>query len=132
MTLILSEISRLTKSYEDLKSYLLEQTTEKELVSTESKFSKEVEYQRYMEQKRKSSSVSNAYHHIAAKISTILRQSEVPLSNRQIFDRLIQDDSISVTYSNLTHNILRKMAADKNMNVEKAYRGYWQYRLKSL
>lgn len=39
-------------------------------------------------------------------------------------------DQLSLSYKNLTMNILPRMNKDSVVNVEKAYRGFWQYRRK--
>lgn len=69
------------------------------------------------------------YSKIAIQISHILKESGVPLSNKQIYKRLINDLHVSINYSNLSNNILPRMNTDSSINVEKITRGFWQYKL---
>ncbi|MGC3319488.1 hypothetical protein [Enterococcus faecalis] len=48
-----------------------------------------------------------------------------------ILKRLNTEYELHVTYSNLTNNILPKMLNEYSLPIERAYRGYWQYRLKN-
>ncbi|EIB6116796.1 hypothetical protein K9D10_001723 [Enterococcus faecalis] len=76
-------------------------------------------------------------HHISfdrmsKNILSILKESPVPLSNKQIAEKLTTEYELNVSYSNLTSNILPKMLKERSLSIEKAYRGYWQYRLTKL
>ncbi|EKZ0192912.1 hypothetical protein [Enterococcus faecalis] len=143
MKLIIEERRELTRQYYKLKNHLnlLDHSNfktntlncnlfGKEKVQTV--FKKESEYQRYMLSKRLKQSKSIPYQVIGLTIASILKGSGRPLSNKEIYTILSESNEIEITYNNLTMNILPKMNKDPKMNVEKAYRGYWQYRLKSI
>jgi hypothetical protein len=66
---------------------------------------------------------------ISKNILSILKESPVPLSNKQLAEKLSTDYEVGINYSNLTSNILPKMLNERELPIEKAYRGYWQYRL---
>jgi hypothetical protein len=140
MHLIIEERRELTKLYFQLKerlSLLDEPTKSKrsekvDILTTKSKkniVNKESEYQQYMLSKKSSSSIP--YQKIALTIASILKGSGRPLSNKEIYNILINENQIQIGYKNLTMNILPKMNNDSKMNIERAYRGYWQYRLSS-
>ncbi|BDH63986.1 hypothetical protein [Enterococcus faecalis] len=143
MKLIIEERRELTKQYYELKERLdlldhseFEIALKKNDILEEKKkqsiFKKESEYQRYMISKKSNQSNSIPYQIIGLKISSILKDSGRPLSSKEIHATLSESNEIEVSYNNLTMNILPKMNKDSKMNVEKAYRGYWQYRLKSI
>lgn len=139
MRLIIEERRELTKIYFELKEKLLhldnilepkaeELQTKKD--SPQSKFSikNELENQNYILSRKNSNMYS--YQDISTKISSILKESCEPLSNKKIFELLQEKLKLTINYSNLTNNILPKMNNDKNCFVEKVYRGFWQYRFK--
>lgn len=43
----------------------------------------------------------------------------------------MKEKLVSISYSNLQSNYLKRMHDDAQINVERAYRGYYQYRRKS-
>lgn len=140
MKLIIEERRELTKQYYELKERLdlLNQskfkinTTVDKTLKVEKKqtiFKKESEYQRYMISKKSDKSKSIPYQVIGLTISSILKEAGRPLSNKEIYTILGDSSEIQVNYKNLTMNILPKMDKDSKMNVERAFRGYWQYRL---
>lgn len=69
------------------------------------------------------------YSKIALQISHILKKHGLPLSNKQIYEKLVNDFQLSINYSNLSNNILPRMNLDSSINVEKVTRGFWQYKL---
>lgn len=71
------------------------------------------------------------YTKIAMLISHILKKSDIPLSNKQIYEKIIGESNISLNYSNLSNNILPRISSDSSINVEKVTRGYWQYKLRN-
>ncbi|HBI6482364.1 TPA: hypothetical protein K8H53_001671 [Listeria monocytogenes] len=80
---------------------------------------------------------NKSFHHksfdrMSKNILSILKGSPIPLSNKQIAEKLITEYELNVSYSNLTSNILPKMLKVRSLPIEKAYRGYWQYRLPKL
>lgn len=70
-----------------------------------------------------------SFDRISKNILSVLKESPVPLSNKQIAEKLTTEYELNVNYSNLTSNILPKMLKERSLPIEKAYRGYWQYRL---
>lgn len=143
MKLIIEERRELTKQYHDLKERLtlLDHSKFKiESVKVDDfkgekkidNFKKESEYQRYMLSKKSHQSKSIPYQIIGLSISSILKGAGRPLSNKEIYTILRDSNEIEVNYKNLTMNILPKMDKDSKMNVERAYRGYWQYRLTKI
>ncbi|MFD1899191.1 hypothetical protein GQR36_01910 [Enterococcus termitis] len=70
------------------------------------------------------------YSIISLKIASLLKDAGRPLSNKEIYELIMSKDQLSLTYKNLTMNILPRMNKDSVVNVEKAYRGFWQYRRK--
>lgn len=73
-----------------------------------------------------------SFDRISKNILSVLKESPVPLSNKQIAEKLTTEYELNVNYSNLTSNILPKMLKKRSLPIEKAYRGYWQYRLPKL
>ncbi|HBI1968695.1 TPA: hypothetical protein I0H54_RS06140 [Enterococcus faecalis] len=143
MKLIIEERRELTKQYDELKERLdlidhskfrIEPTKDKTLKVKKKQtiFKKESEYQRYMLSKKLNQSKSVPYQIIGLTISSILKEAGRPLSNKEIYTILNDSSEIEVNYKNLTMNILPKMDKDSKMNVERAYRGYWQYRLTKI
>lgn len=70
----------------------------------------------------------NSFDRVSKNIVSILKQSPVPMSNRQIQNRLNKEYELSIALSNLTSNILPKMKNERSVPVQKACRGYWQYK----
>lgn len=70
------------------------------------------------------------YSIISLKIASLLKEAGRPISNKELYELITKDQRFVFTYKNLTMNVLPKMANDKSVNVEKAYRGFWQYRRK--
>ncbi|EOH8749956.1 hypothetical protein ACMDXZ_002387 [Enterococcus faecalis] len=140
MHLIIEERRELTKLYFQLKESLslldksvkykkIEKTNTLMLKREGNILNKESNYQQYILSKKSSNSIP--YHKIALTISSILKGSGRPLSNKEIYTILTNENQIQIGYKNLTMNILPKMNNDSTINVERAYRGYWQYRLNS-
>lgn len=73
-----------------------------------------------------------SFDHISKNILSVLKESPVPLSNKRIAEKIITEYELNVSYSNLTSNILPKMLKERSLPIEKAYRGYWQYRLSKV
>lgn len=143
MKMIIEERRELTKQYYDLKERLtlLDHSKSKiESVKVEDfknekktdNIKKESEYQQYMLSKKTNQSKSIPYQIIGLSIASILKGAGRPLSNKEIYTILRDSNEVEVNYKNLTMNILPKMDKDSKMNVERAYRGYWQYRLTKI
>lgn len=132
MTLILNEIHHLMESYESWKDRLfrLDQIqTPQKASNSKSLFSEEIENQKYL-QTKKSDRRGYGYQTLALDIASLLKDCGRPLSTKEIHERLTEKGYV-LNLSNLTSNILRKINDDSRINVERAYRGYWQYRLKN-
>lgn len=143
MKMIVEERRELTKQYHDLKERLTllvqskfkmepEKLADFKAKEKKDDFKKESEYQRYILSKNSYRSKMISYQTIGLTISSLLKEAGRPLSNKEIYSRLNETNEIEVNYKNLTMNILPKMNKDSKMNVERAYRGYWQYRLTKI
>lgn len=127
---IMAERRVLTKQYFDLKN-ILDGLDKKEVYRDKKKESiikvsrqKQSKYQDLGNGKKKIIS----FDRISKNIISILKQSPVPLSNKQITERLNKEYESSVSLKNLTCNILPKMINERSLPIQKAYRGYWQYK----
>lgn len=69
------------------------------------------------------------FDRVSKNILAILKQSPIPLSNKQLLQKLNTEYELHVTYKNLTCNILPKMLKERSLPIERAHRGYWQYHL---
>lgn len=133
MTMVLVEVQRLLKIYEELKDHAFEESKFKEQIESvnipkENKFfAKEIEHQKYLSD-RKIGKSGYDYQIIALTIASLLKESGRPLTSKEVHEALSKKGYV-LTRSNLTNNILRKINLDKRINVERACRGYWQYRL---
>ncbi|WP_314066263.1 hypothetical protein [uncultured Vagococcus sp.] len=134
---IMTERRQLTKQYFDLKERLNkinltiikvieEQKPQKK---SQSQIRKEnIENDKYFLSKKEGKTYL-PYSKIALQISHILKKHGLPLSNKQIYEKLVNDFQLSINYSNLSNNILPRMNLDSSINVEKVTRGFWQYKL---
>ncbi|MGM0213172.1 hypothetical protein [Enterococcus sp. AZ109] len=68
------------------------------------------------------------FERIATYITEILKSSEVPLGSKEIYERLTDKYEVQIQYSNLTSNILPRIHQSNSFHIERAYRGFWQYR----
>lgn len=137
MQSIMTERRLLTEQYFDLKERL-NQINQKYPVTSEKEKSPQkgqnqiikesIEYDNYFLSKKKGSACL-PYSKIALQISHILKKSGVPLSNKQIHEKLTTDSQTVIKYSNLSNNILPRINTDSSINVEKVTRGFWQYKL---
>ncbi|EGO6122941.1 hypothetical protein G9L37_002954, partial [Enterococcus faecalis] len=89
---------------------------------------KDIEHQKYVLSSKTKHSIP--YDTISRKISSILKESGTPLNTKQIYYVLTKDSLFAITYKNLSNNILPRAIRDNSMNVERACRGYYQYRQK--
>lgn len=88
----------------------------------------DIEAQKYFLSKDTKHSIP--YDKISRTICSILKSSAVPLKTKDIYQLLVKELYSGLSYQNLASNILPRMAQDNTLNVEKAYRGYYQYRQK--
>lgn len=134
MQQIIVERRELSKQYYDLKKKL-DQFEEryhngsKQSEATLTILDKEKIKQEDYFFKRNKSQHHNSFDRVSRTIVSILKQSPVPLSNKQILDKLTKEYELSITLKNLTCNILPKMNNERSLPVQRAYRGYWQYKL---
>ncbi|MGM0110804.1 hypothetical protein [Enterococcus sp. DIV0187] len=126
MTTVLAEVQRLLKIYEELKDHEFEESNDDGRIESVG-IPKEIENQKYLSD-RKISGSGYDFQTLALTIASILKESGRPLASKEIHETLTKKGYV-LTRSNLTNNILRKINLDKRINVERAYRGYWQYRL---
>lgn len=139
MRQIIEERRILSKLYFDLKDQLnkMNSPTIKEnnleerprsddSLSTKFKREKEIQEANYFRKNRTAHQVP--FERIANNIVCVLKQSPVPLSNKELISRLTSEFEMEVSYSNLTCNILPKMHRNDSIPVSRACRGYWQYK----
>jgi hypothetical protein len=130
MDLLMKERRELTKTYNELKNRLVFLDSVDTTKQQSSKIPPtEIENQKYMLAKKEGLKGNQSYHKIRFTIASILKEAGIPLSNKEIYKRLTEEHQISISYSNFTHNILPRIKEDSSIHVERAYRGYWQYRL---
>lgn len=137
---IIFERRELTKQYYLLKERLDTLDKQKKEQSTvqapsllkksvqQASLKRDIEYQKYKLSYGRNLTIPR--DKIFTTICSILKESGIPLNTKQIYHTLINDFQISLTYQNLAHNILPKAAIEKNLNIERAYRGYYQYHQK--
>ncbi|WP_138314738.1 hypothetical protein [Enterococcus faecium] len=130
---IIKERRELSKQSFDLKSKLdsLEKEQDHFLGHSEpalTVFEKEkINQQDYFFKNNKRSHHSS-FDRVSKNILSILKQSPIPLSNKQILNKLTKEYELSISLNNLTCNILPRMKNDQSLPIQKAYRGYWQYK----
>lgn len=130
MNMILNEIQQLMTFYESWKVKLFGTQIDRkssDFFETKSLYGREVENQKYLSSKG-TNSTRYDYQCIALKITSLLKESGRSLSTKEIYQELYKEGYV-LKHSNLSNNILRKMNLDAKINVERAYRGYWQYHL---
>ncbi|EAC9512360.1 hypothetical protein B5H45_13165, partial [Listeria monocytogenes] len=117
---IMTERRQLTKQYFDLKERLnkINLTTikvieeQKPQKKSQSQIRKEnIENDKYFLSKKEGKTYL-PYSKIALQISHILKKHGLPLSNKQIYEKLVNDFQLSINYSNLSNNILPRMNLD--------------------
>lgn len=69
-----------------------------------------------------------SFESIASMVVEIIKKSGIPISIKTIHHKLVNDYQIDINISNLRNNIMPKICESKHFSIEKAYRGYWQYR----
>ncbi len=74
---------------------------------------------------------TNTYDVISLFVASFLKEKGIPTRAKEIFNYLILQKKLSISYENFQNNYLVKMAKDNKVNVERASRGYYQYKLKS-
>lgn len=90
-------------------------------------FKAEREYSDYIQQKEIGMR-RNEYNIISLKVASFLKKQGVPVKAKLIYQHLIEEQQFSISYSNFQSNYLQRMNKDSAINVERACRGFWQYR----
>ncbi|MBV7389638.1 hypothetical protein KUA55_03030 [Enterococcus sp. ALS3] len=133
---IIEERRELSKQYYDLKIKLDQFEGKETCTSKLSKSSltnldrEKIKQQDYFYKKNKTQHY-NSFERTSRTVVSILKQSPIPLSNKQILDKLTTEYELSITLENLTSNILPKMINERSLPIQRAQRGYWQYKLLS-
>ncbi|EPA8149463.1 hypothetical protein ACQ63I_001347 [Enterococcus faecalis] len=132
---IITERRELSKQYFDLK-FRLDELKSIGSVNIKNKFidsssvikeeKNKSQNMRIFSTNKKNKSIS--FERLASYVVKILKNSDIPLSNKQLFEILSSKDEVQIKYSNFTNNILPKIEQSKTFNAEKACRGFWQYR----
>ena len=128
---VLNEFQRLTKIYNALLKRTLENGfDENSRVSREVKpiYGIDIQNQQYYFSKQ-SKFRGHDYQSLALTIAALLKGSGCPMSTKQLYEALVER-GFTLTRSNFSNNIMHKIIKGSRINVERAYRGYWQYRLK--
>lgn len=135
---IIKERRELSKQYFDLKNSLDEINNTPEnrgpQATENSKEEKQVPYYRNYDKKKipypnlQKKMLPCPFERISGYVVSILKDSPVPISNQTLYKKLVDDYEININYPNFTSNILPKLKDSKFVPIEKAYRGYWQYR----
>lgn len=133
---ILEERRNLTKQYFELKEKLdqfeeIKECASKQMETTLTIMDKEkIQQQDYFFQRNKTQ-YHNSFDRVSRTILSILKQAQVPLSNKEILNKLTKEYELSISLNNLTCNILPKMNNECSLPIQRASRGYWQYELSS-
>lgn len=117
----MDEISLLSREYIELKQ---------EINESSQFFSKERIIQEYSIEAN-TSKYKNTYDVTSLYVVAFLKEKGIPSKTKEIFNYLIDQKKLSISYENFQVNYLIRMMKDSKINVERAYRGYYQYKLKS-
>lgn len=134
---ILNERRDLSRQYFDLKTKL-DQLCEKEHIVPKqigqplTIMKREIIKQQDIIFNKNKATPYNSFDRISKNIISLLKQSPVPLSNKQIFNKLTKEYAHSISPKNLTCNILPKMKNERSLPIQKSCRGYWQYRRSNI
>lgn len=69
---------------------------------------------------------------IGGYVSEVLRGASTPLKSKDLYETLVQNYEVQIQYLNFRNNILPRLAEMSQFSIEKAYRGYWQYRRETV
>lgn len=136
MKMLIQERRELTKAYYELKEQinkLNEQKAEKEMINQNSRtektdLSQEIEHQKYILSQKNKQATRVSYQDLGLDIASFLKEAGVPVSTKRIYEMIKGSHKYELSYSNLISNVLPKINQDSSINIERAYRGYWQYR----
>lgn len=65
---------------------------------------------------------------IGGYVTEVLRAASTPLKSKELYEALVRNYEVKIQYLNFRNNILPRLAEMSQFSIEKAYRGYWQYR----
>lgn len=140
LKLLMEERRELSRQYYDLKEYLIHLEDNQITKKTSEKLHREVkpmniknekELQDFFTQRKTIGKLHRSYKDYGFIIASILKESGKPLSSKQVYRKLTEMCDVVPDYRNLVNNILPKINRDESLPVERAMRGYWQYRLKT-
>ncbi len=140
LRLLMEERRELSKQYFDLKEYLIHLEDNQDTTSSDKAIHRDVEpmnlenekeLQDYFTQRKAIDNHHRSYKDYGFIIASILKESGKPLSAKQIYHEWTESYEIFPDYRNFVNNILPKINRDESIPVERAMRGYWQYRLKT-
>lgn len=118
---IMDEIVTLSKEYVLLKNKKFEYDKKVSQERVYEEYIRENDYQKF----------KNNYDIISLYIASFLKEKGIPTRSKTIYEYLVKEKQVSISYSNLQSNYLKRIHDDNHVNVERAYRGYYQYRRKS-
>lgn len=128
---IISERRELSKQYYDLKAKLDEITENKQEEETNDCLAGRIKHD---VKERPTAFLKKRQHYpferIAGYVVEILKESDNPQSNKEIFDKLVSEYGITILYSNFSNNILPRIQDSSQFSIVKVGRGYWQYKPK--
>ncbi|MGY0354377.1 hypothetical protein ACWY2R_07785 [Enterococcus avium] len=135
MTKLIEERRVLTRAYYELKKELVDlkrnEIKENEVSRKDNtNLSSELENQKYFMDRRTKKYSGVCYQDMALKIASYLKEKGIPVATGEIYSMLKEKYQIFISYKNLVGNILPKIKNDSSINIERASRGYWQYRVK--
>ncbi|MDU6524475.1 hypothetical protein ACF3OA_02395 [Enterococcus thailandicus] len=140
LRLLMEERRELSKQYFDLKEYLIHLEDNQDTTNSDKAIHREVEQmnlgnekelQDYFTQRKAIDNHHRSYKDYGFIIASILKEAGKPLSAKQIYHEWMESYEIFPDYRNFVNNILPKINRDESIPVERAMRGYWQYRLKT-
>lgn len=111
----------LSKEYVLLKNHRFDYDKKVSQGRVYEEYIRENDYQKY----------KNNYDIISLYIASFFKEKGIPTRSKTIYEYLVKEKLVSISYSNLQSNYLKRMHDDAQINVERAYRGYYQYRRKS-
>lgn len=139
MRQIIEERRELSRQYYDLKLRLdnFDKQSNTILLSNPEKRSDKIvsihqqyERKRFPTQLPPKEAVKVPFERIAGYIIEILKGKDQPIPCKVIYKALEEDYHIYINYPNLVNNIMPKILRNGRFPVEKASRGYWEYKKK--
>lgn len=130
----IEERKELSKQYFDLKLQLEKlDKSDKTLTKINKNNLSILETEKIAEQDhlRKKNKIGHTilFDRVSKSIISIMKQSSISLSNKQIMTKLNTEYELSVSLKNLSCNILPKMTKDRTLPIEPVCRKYWRYHL---